>query len=113
MIFSSTTCLFLLELGSYLFPDIQNICWELIFQDTESNGILLQRLLLFSSSSFSLLLKALTVHNSCFAGVFSSSLAHTLLKMDTILSILLFLLFLFSKSTLFPFRTLSSTKSPT
>lgn len=100
MIFISTTCLFLLELGSYLFSDIQNIRWELIFQDTERNGILLQRLLLFSSSSFSLLLKALTVHNSCFAGVFSSSLAHTLLKMDTILSIILFLFFFFFQKVL-------------
>lgn len=62
MIFSSTTCLFLLELGSYLFLDIQNALWELISQDTESNGILLQRLFSFSSPSFSLLLKAPTVH---------------------------------------------------
>lgn len=48
MIFSSTTCLFLLELGSYLFLDIQNALWELISQDTECNGILLQRLFFFS-----------------------------------------------------------------
>ena len=47
MLFSSTTCLIFLELGSYLFLDIQNIHWELIFQDAESNGILLQRLLYF------------------------------------------------------------------